>query len=86
MYARKEQYAVYDCFRTAANIYLNFFSQAGGVMGREHVPEGCSGIELYFSNPDFVFANEFATPRFGQGALATALRALLERVGALLPQ
>ena len=49
-------------------------------MGREEVPAGCKGIEVYFSNPDFLFANEFTTPRYGQGALAIALRALLDKV------
>ena len=55
---------------------------AGGVLGRGGMPQGSKGLEVYFSNPDFVFANEFATPRFGQGALAIALKALLHEVRA----
>ena len=37
-------------------------------------------MKVYFSNPDLVFAAEFPTPRFAQGALAVALRALLTEV------
>ena len=48
------------------------------------MPQGSKGLEVYFSNPDFVFANEFATPRFGQGALAIALQALLNEVSVLV--
>lgn len=50
------------------------------MIGRSGVPQGSKGLEVYFSNPDFVFANEFATPRLGQGALAIALKALLDEV------
>lgn len=50
---------------------------AGGIIGDA---KGPGRLEVYFSNPDFVFANEFASPRFGQGALAIALKALLKEV------
>ncbi len=33
-------------------------------------------IPFYFSNPDFLWANEFPLPRFGQGAFKTALKAM----------
>ena len=57
-----------------------YLMPAGGVVGRGEIPQDSKGLEVYFSNPDFVFANEFATPRFGQGALAIALKALLKEV------
>ena len=41
---------------------------------------GSKPVQVYFSNPDLVFAAEFPTPRFAQGALAVALRALLNEV------
>jgi len=37
-------------------------------------------VEIYFSNPDQLFSNEFPTNRFGQGSLAIALKALLTEV------
>ncbi len=52
------------------------------MIGRAEVPQGCKGIEVYFSNPDFVFANELETSRLGQGAFAIALKALLDEVRA----
>ena len=33
-------------------------------------------MEVYFSNPDLLWANEHPVPRFGQGAFAAALDAL----------
>lgn len=35
-------------------------------------------IPVYFSNPDFLWGNEFSRPRFGQGAFQAALRANYE--------
>ncbi len=37
---------------------------------------GSSPVEVYFSNPDLLWANEHPRPRFGQGAFAAALDAL----------
>ncbi|PLW45232.1 hypothetical protein PCANC_05830 [Puccinia coronata f. sp. avenae] len=37
-------------------------------------------IPVYFSNPDFLWGNEYSRPRFGQGAFQTALRANYERL------
>lgn len=53
---------------------------AGGILGKDESKGNPDGVQVYFSNPDFVFANEFASPRFGQGALTVALQALLEKV------
>ncbi|OAV87265.1 HAD-superfamily subfamily IIA hydrolase [Puccinia triticina 1-1 BBBD Race 1] len=39
-----------------------------------------NSIPVYFSNPDFLWGNEFSRPRFGQGAFQTALRANYERL------
>ncbi|KNE66228.1 TIGR01456 family HAD hydrolase [Allomyces macrogynus ATCC 38327] len=45
-------------------------------------PHGCLGdintqhVPIYFSNPDFLWANAFPMPRFGQGALKTSLKAI----------
>ena len=33
-------------------------------------------MEVFFSNPDLLWSNDFATPRYGQGAFACALQAL----------
>lgn len=47
---------------------------------------GSKPIELYFSNPDLLWANEHTRPRFGQGAFAQALEALhRELTGSPLP-
>lgn len=45
-------------------------------------PPGAPPVEVYLSNPDLLWANEFSAPRFGQGAFATALEAIYEKVGA----
>jgi hypothetical protein len=37
---------------------------------------GSSPVEVFFSNPDLLWANEHPRPRFGQGAFAAALEAL----------
>jgi hypothetical protein len=52
---------------------------AGGVVGRrptDHAPRP----PVYFSNPDLVFANDFPTPRLGQGAFAAAVQAVYAQV------
>ncbi|KAI8467209.1 MAG: HAD-superfamily hydrolase [Monoraphidium minutum] len=43
---------------------------------RETAPPGSRPVAVYFSNPDLLWANDHARPRFGQGAFATALDAL----------
>ncbi|PSC67257.1 HAD-superfamily subfamily IIA hydrolase [Micractinium conductrix] len=43
-------------------------------------PPGTPPVEVYFSNPDLLWANEFPTPRFGQGAFSACLEALHEKV------
>jgi ribonucleotide monophosphatase NagD (HAD superfamily) len=44
-------------------------------------PPGSPPVDVFFSNPDLLWANEFAKPRFGQGAFAAALSTLHEKVG-----
>ncbi|KAJ3362174.1 hypothetical protein GGF31_001797 [Allomyces arbusculus] len=44
-------------------------SDALDQINTQHVP-------IYFSNPDFLWANAFPMPRFGQGALKTSLKAI----------
>ena len=59
-----------------------------GVMGRRHedVPSDAPPVDVYFSNPDLLWANEHPSPRFGQGAFATCVEALYEKVtGSHLP-
>jgi ribonucleotide monophosphatase NagD (HAD superfamily) len=46
----------------------------------EPLPGG-EAVEVYFSNSDLLWAADFATPRFGQGAFAVCLEALHEQVG-----
>ena len=53
---------------------------AGGVPGRLQAPPDAPAVQLFFSNPDVVFSNEFPAPRFGQGAFAAALMAVHEAV------
>lgn len=51
----------------------------GGVMGRKAAdvsPENDPPVQIYFSNPDLLWANEFPLPRFGQGAFAACLETL----------
>ena len=55
--------------------------RAGGILGgRRNKPGEAGSVEIYFSNPDQLFSNEFPTNRFGQGSLAIALKALLIEV------
>eukprot|EP00877_Chromochloris_zofingiensis_P014983 jgi/Chrzof1/9739/Cz04g14030.t1 len=57
-----------------------------GVPARLRPVPGSKPIELYFSNPDLLWANEHTRPRFGQGAFAQALEALhRELTGSPLP-
>jgi len=59
---------------------------SGGVLGGPKCTAGeGQGVEIYFSNPDQLFSNEFPTNRFGQGSLAIALKALLTEVGEFRP-
>ncbi|GAB4814223.1 hypothetical protein N2152v2_001269 [Parachlorella kessleri] len=51
-----------------------------GVPGRRHTPQAAPPVEVFFSNPDLLWANEFPTPRFGQGAFAACLEALHEKM------
>ena len=37
-------------------------------------------MELFFSNPDVLWANEFPAPRFGQGGFVAALEGLYHKV------
>jgi HAD superfamily hydrolase (TIGR01456 family) len=54
----------------------------GGVLGRcmEHVPANTPPIEIFFSNPDLLWANEHPAPRFGQGAFKACVETLYEKV------
>lgn len=54
---------------------------AGGVPGREALPDGARPVQLYFANPDMLWANEFSTPRLGQGAFAACVQLLHREVG-----
>jgi HAD superfamily hydrolase (TIGR01456 family) len=49
----------------------------GGVLGRrpDHGRPG-PPVEVFFSNPDLLWANEWPAPRFGQGAFGACLAAL----------
>ena len=49
-------------------------------MGQQPSPELVGKVKLYFSNSDLLWANEFPTARFGQGAFRTALEALHHEV------
>jgi len=37
-------------------------------------------VKLYFTNPDFLWANEFPFPRFGQGAFRLALESIYQQL------
>lgn len=54
----------------------------GGVLGRrmEHVPANTPPIEIFFSNPDLLWANQHPAPRFGQGAFKACVETLYEKV------
>ena len=47
-----------------------------------HPGNHSQAVQVYFSNPDVLWANEHPAPRFGQGAFAAALRALYRQVSA----
>ena len=46
------------------------------MLGREAPPDGAPPVSLYFANPDLLWANEFPTPRLGQGAFAACVQLL----------
>lgn len=46
-----------------------------GTRRRDDAPH----VPVYFSNPDMVYANDFPTPRLGQGAFAAAVQAVCEK-------
>ena len=53
-----------------------------GVIGRGSA-EACENdplVQVYFSNPDLLWANEFPLPRFGQGAFAACLETLYSKL------
>eukprot|EP00775_Hariotina_reticulata_P006312 gene6312-6547_t len=57
-----------------------------GVPARQQPVPGSKPVEVYFSNPDLVWAAEYSRPRFGQGAFSTALDALHRQLtGSPLP-
>lgn len=54
---------------------------SGGRPHTQHTPPAdAPPVELYFSNPDLLWANDHPRSRFGQGAFAEALTCLLQRV------
>ena len=58
--------------------------QSRGVPGRAAPPPGPDQpppVDVYFSNPDLLWANEFSQPRLGQGGFAACLEALHLKVG-----
>ncbi|KAF8072704.1 Retrovirus-related Pol polyprotein from transposon TNT 1-94 [Scenedesmus sp. PABB004] len=55
-----------------------------GVPTRQQPLPGSRGVEVFFSNPDLLWAAEYSRPRLGQGAFSTALTALLARLGVAL--
>lgn len=59
----------------------------GGVLGRrmEDVPDEAPQVDLFFSNPDLLWANEHSAPRFGQGAFMTCLEALYTKASGPSP-
>ncbi|KAL4440223.1 hypothetical protein ABPG75_003224 [Micractinium tetrahymenae] len=52
---------------------------SGGAPGHTCLP-GTPPPEVFFSNPDLLWANEFPQPRFGQGAFSACLETLYEKV------
>jgi len=61
---------------------INDILIGGGVLGRrmEHVPADTPRIEIFFSNPDLLWANQHPAPRFGQGAFKACVETLYEKV------
>lgn len=55
---------------------VKFSHRTGGVPGEEAPPEGAAPVQIYFANPDLLWANEFDTPRLGQGAFAACIQML----------
>eukprot|EP00798_Chlamydomonas_sp_ICE-L_P004388 gene4388-14514_t len=53
---------------------------SNGVPTRNEPLPGSSPVQVFFSNPDLLWANEFPRSRFGQGAFAAALCALYKEV------
>lgn len=52
---------------------------SGGAPGHTLTP-GAPHPEIYFSNPDLLWANEFPAPRLGQGAFSACLETLYKEV------
>eukprot|EP00803_Ostreobium_quekettii_P010448 evm.model.scf_1116.2 EVM.evm.TU.scf_1116.2 scf_1116:15222-17869(-) len=58
---------------------------SGGIPGRKR-PQEYSPVKVFFSHADLLWANDFPTPRFGQGAFVCALQALYKQTtGVPLP-
>lgn len=45
-----------------------------------YVSAGSQPVQLYFSNPDLVWATDYPRPRFGQGAFSAMLQAVHSRL------
>ncbi|WIA28754.1 hypothetical protein OEZ86_011287 [Tetradesmus obliquus] len=57
-----------------------------GVPSRTQPVPGSQPVQLFFSNPDLVWATDYPRPRFGQGAFSTMLAAVHSRLtGTPLP-
>ncbi|EGG12913.1 uncharacterized protein MELLADRAFT_32561, partial [Melampsora larici-populina 98AG31] len=62
----------------ATQVSIDLLTSAGGIITDPIKFSKCGDtfhhIPIYFSNPDFIWGNEFSRPRFGQGAFQIALR------------
>lgn len=52
----------------------------GSLSPYHHTPNHRQSVPIFFSNPDFLWSNDFAVPRFGQGGFRKCLERVYEEV------
>ncbi|KAH8548665.1 HAD-like domain-containing protein [Umbelopsis sp. PMI_123] len=60
-------------------IIMDVLRSKNGMIGTQKTGHFVQDVPVYFSNPDFLWSNEFPVSRYGQGAFKTALEAIYKR-------
>ncbi|KAI9283828.1 HAD-superfamily subfamily IIA hydrolase [Umbelopsis sp. AD052] len=60
-------------------IMMDVLRSKNGMIGTQKADYSVQDTPVYFSNPDFLWSNEFPVPRYGQGAFKTALEAIYKQ-------
>lgn len=60
-------------------IMMDVLRSKNGIIGTQRRNYHVQDTPIFFSNPDFLWSNEYPSPRYGQGAFKTALEAIYKR-------